>query len=58
MIQHQHLEAAHNSIISKEGENPERRAAFKQLATNCKRGGSLAIAQLGHVSQFYKICIY
>ncbi|KAI6183529.1 Oxidored-FMN domain-containing protein [Aphelenchoides bicaudatus] len=51
MVQHQHLEAAHNAIISKEGDVPERSESFRRLAVNCKKGGALAIAQLSHAGR-------
>jgi 2,4-dienoyl-CoA reductase-like NADH-dependent reductase (Old Yellow Enzyme family) len=48
MIDHMHMEAAGNVVISKETDNKEKRSQLQKLAAAMKSEGSLAIAQLNH----------
>ncbi|KAI6195761.1 hypothetical protein M3Y94_01025900 [Aphelenchoides besseyi] len=51
MIDHLHLEAAGNVIVSKETESKEKRVALIELANAMKSDGALAIVQLGHAGR-------
>ncbi|CAB3406350.1 unnamed protein product [Caenorhabditis bovis] len=48
MVDPLHLEFPGNAIICKEGDNNERKEAFKKLAKVMKGDGALAVAQISH----------
>ncbi|CAD5205903.1 unnamed protein product [Bursaphelenchus okinawaensis] len=51
MIDHRHLETAGNHVVSQESWSEEKAKLFKQLATNIKQDGTLAIPQIGHAGR-------
>ncbi|CAD5208641.1 unnamed protein product [Bursaphelenchus xylophilus] len=51
VIDHNHLETAGNQIVSKETWSEERERVLKQLASNIKQEGTLAIPQISHAGR-------
>ncbi|CAB3406351.1 unnamed protein product [Caenorhabditis bovis] len=52
------LESAGNAIICKEGDNIERREAFKKWAKAMKSDGALALAQLSHAGRQTPVLVH